>query len=473
MTLRRIVGPLALAVLSATPALAEPRMPTHVACVGDSITAGVGSSSGTKTYPADLQALFGSGVVVQNFGHSGATLLSAGDLPYVNQSEYTAATSFVSGAGASAVVNVIIMLGTNDSKSYNWMVNGGTRAAAFMTDLSAMADHFTGLSTHPVVYLALPLAAFSNGFDISGTIIHDEIDPVIQQVAMQKGLPTIDLDAPTAAHPENFTDGVHPNDAGYVVVAQVMHDGLLRVPDVALTTPVAGASVAGPLVDLAATASGGTVPIASVEFLQGATSLATTAQSPFTARWTDAAPGSYTLTANATDATGASATSAPVSITVTTAGRGGAGGSGAGTAGEAGTSGAAAAGAGSGGMGAAGSASGGAGASASGGAGAGGSATAGASSGGAAGGGVGGASGVGGVGGVGGSAAGASAASAGAAATGGTPSGSAGASSAAPMTGAADAGGCGTCSVRTRGASHSALLSLVLAAAGLWRRRRR
>jgi hypothetical protein len=63
----------------------------------------------------------GTGVKVMNFGRNSATLLSTGDLPYINQTEYTSATTFVSNAGASAVVDVIIMLGTNDSKAYNSM----------------------------------------------------------------------------------------------------------------------------------------------------------------------------------------------------------------------------------------------------------------------------------------------------------------------------------------------------------------
>ena len=78
--------------------------------------------------------MFGSTVHVGNFGVNSATLLSTGDLPYKNQSQYTAATTFVSGAGANAVVDVIIMLGTNDSKSYNWMSGTSTRAAQYVTD---------------------------------------------------------------------------------------------------------------------------------------------------------------------------------------------------------------------------------------------------------------------------------------------------------------------------------------------------
>src|SRR5690349_1550962 len=107
------------ALLTTSPAAAEPRTPTHVACVGDSITQGVGASSGSTNYPANLQKLFGDSVKVGNFGHSGATMLSAGfgDAPYQSDTEYQAASSFVTNAGAGAVVDVIILLGANDSSS--------------------------------------------------------------------------------------------------------------------------------------------------------------------------------------------------------------------------------------------------------------------------------------------------------------------------------------------------------------------
>jgi lysophospholipase L1-like esterase len=318
-------------VLVPAGAQAQARMPTHVACVGDSITNGYLASSTSKSYPSDLQGIFGSGVQVKNFGHNGATMLSNGDQPYVNDTEYTAATTFVSNAGAGAVVDVIIMLGTNDSKSYNWApTDGSTRAAQFMTDCAAMVDHFAGLATHPVVYLAYPPAIYTNTFGIDETVTATGIDPVILQVAMQKGTPLIDLHTPSSGHPEYFQDGVHPTDAGYMLVAGWMHDGLLRVPTVSITMPAANASLAGSSVGISADASGGTVPITSVQFFRGATSIATVTASPFTTTWMNVAPGAYSLTAKAIDKTGAAATSAAVSITVAAGGAGGGGGGGAG-----------------------------------------------------------------------------------------------------------------------------------------------
>jgi acyl-CoA thioesterase-1 len=212
-------------------------VPTHVACVGDSITAGYLASSTSASYPSVLQRLFGSGVQVKNFGHSGATLLSTGDVPYQQQSEYSSATTFASGAGASAVVDVVIMLGTNDSKPANWMNGSATRAAQFQTDCGAMVDHFAQLSTHPQVFLALPPEAYSNSFTIDGSTIDNQIIPIIKQVAAAKGVPIIDVNTPTKGHPEMFSDGVHPTDSGYSFVAQLIHDGLLA--------PAGGAGGAG------------------------------------------------------------------------------------------------------------------------------------------------------------------------------------------------------------------------------------
>jgi hypothetical protein len=63
---------------------------------------------------------------------------------------------------------------------------------------------------------------------INGTIIHDEELPLIKQLAAEKSLPIVDLNTPTAGHPEYFGDGVHPTDAGYLVVAKLVHDGLLQ-----------------------------------------------------------------------------------------------------------------------------------------------------------------------------------------------------------------------------------------------------
>ncbi len=322
-------------LLLASAAHATPRKPTHIACVGDSITAGAGSSEPAKNYVEQLQVMLGASVDVQNFGKSGATMLSQGfgDKPYDLEPEYTAATTFVDNAPVGALVSVIINLGANDSKPQNWDQAG--KPQQFKTDYLALVDHFLALKSKPVVYVAYPLAT---GTDpcclIRGNIIYDEQIPLIKQVAMERRVPIIDLNTATMNHPEYFGDGVHPNDAGYLVMAQLVKTGLEREPMVSVNTPVMGATLSAGLVPITAAASGDTVDIASVEFFDGATSLSKLMAPPWTFNW-QAAVGAHELTIKAVDTTLADATSEPVTVTITDA-AGGVGGGGVGGTGAAG-----------------------------------------------------------------------------------------------------------------------------------------
>ena len=86
----------------------------RIACVGDSITAGVCSTGGNATYPAQLQlmldAAHGPGAYsVTNLGACGSTMLKGGDSPYWERPQFDA---FVNATWDV----VIVMLGTNDAK---------------------------------------------------------------------------------------------------------------------------------------------------------------------------------------------------------------------------------------------------------------------------------------------------------------------------------------------------------------------
>jgi acyl-CoA thioesterase-1 len=313
-----------------TTARADPRKPTHVACVGDSITAGAGASATAKNYVSQLQGLLGGSVQVKNFGHSGATMLSEGygDLPYNKQPEYTAATDFVTNAGAAALVSVIVILGTNDSKPFNWEpANKPKNDQQFLIDYRALVKHFTDLPTKPVVYVGLPLATGTNPCcSIRGDVIHDQELPLLKQLAGELHLPIIDFNTGTTGHLDYFGDGVHPTDGGYAVMAMLAQQGLARVPTVSISSPSAGAVVTGGMVPLTADASGGSVLISSVEFFEGTTSLGKATAMPFTVSW-PAAMGMHEVTAKAIDSTLAFASSASVKLEVAGGGAAAAGGS--------------------------------------------------------------------------------------------------------------------------------------------------
>jgi acyl-CoA thioesterase I len=245
---------------------AEPRAHTHIACIGDSITEGAGVDP-SQNYVTKLRALMGDSVEVANFGHSGATMLSAGygDLPYQDQPEYAEATTFVNDAGPDAVVSVVVLLGANDSKPGNWDPEGNDQQ--YLSDYRDMVEHFMGLATHPVVYLMLPLAIGESPCCwIRAEPVEEEL-PLIEGLAAEKQLPIIDLHTPTVGHPEYFLDGVHPNDAGHTFIATLVKGGLEQEPGTPIYPPPmtgsggaggAGASGAGGIASGGSSGTGGT-----------------------------------------------------------------------------------------------------------------------------------------------------------------------------------------------------------------------
>jgi lysophospholipase L1-like esterase len=192
----------------------------HVACVGDSITAGYGlANPGAQSYPAQMQAILGGGITVGNYGRSGATALKRSDNSYWHSSQYRASLR-------SNPDIVVIMLGTNDSKSWNW------NSAKFNSDLRALIAQYQALATAPRVYVCLVPPVFlpnpfGNTFD--PTFIQNVVVPAIRDIATQTGVTLIDNNTPFLGHPEDFSDGVHPTEQGAGIIASIVAD--------ALTTP--------------------------------------------------------------------------------------------------------------------------------------------------------------------------------------------------------------------------------------------
>jgi regulation of enolase protein 1 (concanavalin A-like superfamily) len=88
-------------------------------------------------------------------------------------------------------------------------------------------------------------------------------------------------------------------------------------PTVALTTPTSGASFTAPAtISLAANAADPENRLSHVNFYRGTTLITSDTTSPFSATWSAAPAGTYSLTAVATDADGGTATSTAVTVTV-------------------------------------------------------------------------------------------------------------------------------------------------------------
>ncbi len=191
----------------------------RLTCVGNSITEGVGTSNEvTDSYPAQLGALLGSGWAVKNSGVSGRTMLRHGDFPIWNEQRFADGIAFHPNI-------VTILLGTNDSKSWNWIYKD-----EFVPDYTSMIDTFLSLPSHPTVWLGLPPPSFSDAFGISDSVINTDIIPMIRQLAVTKGCPILDFNTSMKSDSAFFLDGIHPNTAGAAIMAETLYTTLTYKP---------------------------------------------------------------------------------------------------------------------------------------------------------------------------------------------------------------------------------------------------
>lgn len=195
----------------------------RVACIGDSITYGAKiQDKSVNSYPARLQKLLGNGYLVKNFGANGHTLQKSGNLPYWNHANFQKSTQFQPDI-------VLIMLGTNDTKTYNW---SGTEN--FLYDLQALMDHYASLKSHPKIYLMTPATIFPESFKPEHNYkmqadIADIAAEAIRDFGKSQNIPVIDVHEATKYHPEYFVlDGVHPDAAGADAIANLVYETIKK-----------------------------------------------------------------------------------------------------------------------------------------------------------------------------------------------------------------------------------------------------
>jgi len=182
-----------------------------VACVGDSITWGFTIVNRSKySYPAVLQQLLGEGFEVRNFGYNDAATRFDADTPYVSKKAYRDSLAWEPDI-------VLLMLGTNDTKPWNW--NPGI----FREDYLRLVESYLALPSHPRVILVAPIRIFKL---IPVTILNPDtleagVRPAIRDIAAQLHLQLVDLcDLFDSAR--FCRDGVHPQRDGARLLAEAL-----------------------------------------------------------------------------------------------------------------------------------------------------------------------------------------------------------------------------------------------------------
>lgn len=196
-----------------------------IACVGDSITYGFGVSDyGNKNYPKQLDTMLGDGYCVNNYGHSGATAQTHGDQPYYDYDEYKASLEFDADV-------LILMMGTNDSKPYNW-VDEATFKAEYIKLINCYKEQNPDirviLCTPATSYMVDDNAEGLTSFDISPERC-DIIAGIVRGIALEYGYELVDINLATKNNPALFVDDlVHPNTDGATVIATTIYNYLMN-----------------------------------------------------------------------------------------------------------------------------------------------------------------------------------------------------------------------------------------------------
>lgn len=123
-----------------------------------------------------------------------------------------------------------------------------------------------------------------------------------------------------------YIPSVSTSDNIWIKELEVYSEVVNQLPSVSLTAPSGNVSVnVNTAINLSATASDADGTISKVEFFHGTTNLidqAPQSGSPYSITWTPTTPGTYVITAKATDNNNAATTSSSVTVTVSAASAG-------------------------------------------------------------------------------------------------------------------------------------------------------
>lgn len=193
---------------------ADSRSLYTVGCVGDSITEGIGATKKCFCYPSVLQNELGfDDYRIVNFGCGGTTMCTNSTNPYAGRTHYQNLCRY-----ATELDMTIIWLGTNDIGIFG--LDGDEEAEKdFLTSYRSMISLLRSANPDMKIILFTPCYGLS---EYSVYTLENFINPLISSVAEELGCPVFDMFSYTREMftEADFSDGVHPLDSGYSIVAE-------------------------------------------------------------------------------------------------------------------------------------------------------------------------------------------------------------------------------------------------------------
>jgi lysophospholipase L1-like esterase len=209
---------LAMTAAGVTPASAAPNTPLRVMPLGDSITWGVGSSTGNgyrgplwdklaaDGHPLDFVGTLRGGSMSDpdNEGHSGYKIHQIAALADASLTRYRP--------------NVVTLeIGTND-------LNESYQVSTATTRLRSLVDQITAAAPDATVLVASLVVSTSGSEEQYRAAYNQAIPQIVSDAqAAGKRVAYVDMSSLTAA---DLADTLHPNDSGYQKMADAFHRGI-------------------------------------------------------------------------------------------------------------------------------------------------------------------------------------------------------------------------------------------------------
>ncbi len=280
-----------------------------------------------------------NGSMIKNGGDGRPASNGAYTKPTLGPSPRQGAVYVVAGSAGMASGGTLnhpaMFISLNNRGSLVLDINSDRLDVTYLRDTGAIDDTFTlikGVSSSnvlPTVSLTSPAsgATFNAPATVTITANAADSDGAVTKVDFYQGASLLGTDT-TAPYEYTWSNvvagsysltaratdnggGVMTSTAASITVAPS------APPTVSLTSPASGATFNAPAtITITADAADSDGAISKVDFYRGSTLLGTDTTAPYEYTWSNAAAGSYSLTAKATDNSGGVTTSTAVSITV-------------------------------------------------------------------------------------------------------------------------------------------------------------